>query len=72
LKEANLRALVDWYRFLGRENNLVKLSELMFEYILEHGGILHIWGHSWEIEQLDLWATLEEAFMPIANRQEVL
>jgi peptidoglycan/xylan/chitin deacetylase (PgdA/CDA1 family) len=29
-------------------------------YAKEKSGVLHIWGHSWELEQHDLWATLEQ------------
>jgi peptidoglycan-N-acetylglucosamine deacetylase len=72
MKEANVKGLLEWYRFLQMENDPVKLAELTLQYILEHGGILHIWGHSWEIEQFGLWGALEEAFKRIANRPGVL
>ena len=28
-------------------------------YVLEHGGIWHLWGHSWEIENNEDWEKLE-------------
>jgi peptidoglycan/xylan/chitin deacetylase (PgdA/CDA1 family) len=33
---------------------------------LAHGGVLHVWGHSWEIEQCGLWAPLECCLSRIA------
>ena len=27
-----------------------------------HGGVLHLWGHSWEIDDLGWWSVLEETF----------
>jgi hypothetical protein len=41
---------------------LVKIAELYISKIIEKGGIFHIWGHSWEIEQNGLWAQLEDIF----------
>jgi peptidoglycan-N-acetylglucosamine deacetylase len=45
---------------------------LLLEYFLKNGGVLHIWGHSWEIEKFHLWGVLEEALRCIANLPEVL
>lgn len=72
LKEGNLRGMMDWYRFWRMESDLIKLSELILGHILEYGGILHIWGHSWEVEKLGLWGLLEEVLRLIANRRGVL
>ena len=49
----------------------VQLMVLGFEYILQHGGLLHIWGHSWELEQRRLWGALEDELKYIANAQAV-
>jgi peptidoglycan/xylan/chitin deacetylase (PgdA/CDA1 family) len=35
---------------------------------LNEKSVLHIWGHSWEIEEQGLWAELEEMFSIIASR----
>jgi Ni,Fe-hydrogenase III large subunit len=51
------------------ETDLNKLLELIMKHILTNGGILHIWGHSWEIEKLHLWGVLEEALKRVANLQ---
>lgn len=32
----------------------------------ERGGVLHLWGHSWEIEACGLWATLDRALAAAA------
>jgi peptidoglycan-N-acetylglucosamine deacetylase len=72
LKEGNLIGLRNLYRLWKMENELMKLLELILAHILTNGGILHIWGHSWEIEKFHLWGVLEEALRRVANRQEVL
>lgn len=35
--------------------------ERALNYALTHGGNLHLWGHSWEIQEHQQWAPLEEA-----------
>jgi len=72
LKERNLRGIVNWYRFWWMESDLINLSELVLEHVLEYGGILHIWGHSWEIEEFGLWGLLEAVFSRVANQRGVL
>jgi len=41
---------------------LTKIAELYLERVIENGGIFHVWGHSWEIEQYGLWTELEDIF----------
>jgi hypothetical protein len=31
------------------------------------GGVFHLWGHAWEIEQRGLWCQLEEVFRVAAE-----
>lgn len=32
------------------------------KYIVLHGGLLHLWGHSWELDAFDGWSALEDFF----------
>jgi peptidoglycan-N-acetylglucosamine deacetylase len=72
LKERNMRGIMNWYRFWRMESDLLQLSELMLEHIVECGGILHIWGHSREIEEFGLWGLLEAVLSRVANQRGVL
>ena len=72
LKEGNFRGLVEWIANFGARSNLLELLDVMFQYILQQGGILHLWGHSWEIEQESLWEVLDVALGHIAHHPEVL
>ncbi|HLG31044.1 MAG TPA: hypothetical protein VI387_12610, partial [Candidatus Brocadiales bacterium] len=36
------------------------LLEMMFVMVRDRVEVLHLWGHSWEIEKYDLWEELEE------------
>jgi peptidoglycan/xylan/chitin deacetylase (PgdA/CDA1 family) len=37
-----------------------ELAEKLLERTLSRGGVFHLWGHSWEIEQEHQWDRLEE------------
>ena len=53
--------------------SLYKLPALMESYlnrIDKAGGCFHLWGHSWEIEEFDLWNKLEEMFRILSNRDD--
>lgn len=47
------------------------LGKAMFDRVLNEGGIYHIWGHSWEIDQHGDWARLEEFFRYISANPKV-
>jgi peptidoglycan-N-acetylglucosamine deacetylase len=70
IRERNVEGLRNWARLWRLESRPVRLLELLLEHILAHGGLLHIWGHSWEIEERHLWADLEDSLRCIANARE--
>jgi peptidoglycan/xylan/chitin deacetylase (PgdA/CDA1 family) len=43
-------------------SNLVSLLDHFIEDIVEVGGHIHIWGHSWELDEMDLWPLAEQVF----------
>lgn len=43
----------------------------LFEEMLENGGVWHLWGHSWEIEEYNLWDDLKIVLEIVAHRKEV-
>jgi len=42
------------------------LAKAMFDQVIKEGGIYHIWGHSWEIDEHDDWERLENVFRYIS------
>jgi peptidoglycan-N-acetylglucosamine deacetylase len=60
--------------YLGRLRgaaNWVELGKRLFDRVLAEGGVWHLFGHSWEIEQRGLWAGLEELTRYVSGRPEV-
>jgi glycosyltransferase involved in cell wall biosynthesis/peptidoglycan/xylan/chitin deacetylase (PgdA/CDA1 family) len=47
------------------------LAKAMFDKILEDGGVFHLWGHSWEIDNHGDWEKLEDVLRYISGRSEV-
>ncbi|MFA6896708.1 MAG: polysaccharide deacetylase family protein [Patescibacteria group bacterium] len=47
------------------------LGMTMFDKIKEEGGVFHIWGHSWEIEECHFWERLEKIFAHISGYGDV-
>ena len=61
----------DWLRRYRTINILVKAPDLLsrlrliIESVAERGGVVHVWGHSWELGDFDGWKILE-AFLQMA------
>lgn len=47
------------------------LAKNMFDQVVNKGGIYHIWGHSWEIDEHDDWERLENVFRYISANPKV-
>jgi hypothetical protein len=50
--------------------NWLELGKRLFDSVLQNGGIWHLYGHSWEIEELGLWKDLEEMLDYVCKREE--
>ena len=51
--------------------NWVDLAKILFDTVQRSGGIWHLYGHSWEIEELHLWDGLAEVLDYVAHRPGV-
>lgn len=47
------------------------LAKAMFDQVIKEGGIYHIWGHSWEIDEHHDWKRLEDVFRYISASPKV-
>lgn len=64
--------LYDYVARLGLEQDWVDLGKKLFDRFLEDGGIWHLWGHSWEIDELGLWDELRVMLDYVCRREDVL
>lgn len=66
LKRGRLRNLSLW---CGSHfaSDTFRLIDHYLEFINAHGGCLHLWGHSWEIDNHRYWTKLERVFSAISH-----
>jgi len=67
----NILGLVKYLTELRRFGSWVELGKQLFNQVLEHGGIWHLYGHSWEVDQLGIWPDLTEMLDYVSRRKGV-
>jgi len=66
LKRKRIRNLGLWCGS-GFSADTYRLLDHYLQHLLAHGGCLHIWGHSWEIDHHRHWRKLEKIFSIISR-----
>lgn len=56
---------------VSRVRSWLELGKRLFDAVLANGGIWHLFGHSWEIEELGLWGDLCEVLDYVCRRDVV-
>jgi hypothetical protein len=51
-----------------RHRNLLPRLQGMLDHVCLHGGVFHLWGHSWELDKSDGWRQLERFLLYAAER----
>lgn len=51
----------------GRTTDWVALTRALHAHTARHGGVFHLWGHSWEIDDLDQWHRLAVTLRLLAD-----
>ena len=71
LKNKFLLPIVQNYFFYKGNKNFSGLVEGIMDRLLKNGGVLHLWGHSWEIEKYDLWREFEMVLKMLAFHKQI-
>lgn len=71
-KRRDLPGLYKYVTELRRFHSWVELGKTLFDQALQEGGIWHLYGHSWEIEELGLWDDLRRMLDYVRNRPGVI
>jgi peptidoglycan/xylan/chitin deacetylase (PgdA/CDA1 family) len=66
-----ISALVNSAPDLISFENWLQLGKSLFDRVLHDGGTWHLYGHPWEIENLNLWAQVEEILDYVSRRESV-
>ncbi|MGK2861959.1 MAG: polysaccharide deacetylase family protein [Chitinophagaceae bacterium] len=70
LKRKKVANLIFWIKN-NSERDLEKMVDKYLSEIIATKGCLHIWGHSWEIDNHNLWNKLEAVLKRIAGIDEI-
>ncbi|MGA2494105.1 MAG: polysaccharide deacetylase family protein [Roseiarcus sp.] len=56
------RAAANLWRFLlyGRAVEWPVMAEALLQHVIARGGVFHLWGHSWELQESSQWRRLED------------
>lgn len=71
LRGGNVAGLADYVLRLSRAESWVSVGKVLFDRVLEKGGFWHLYGHAWELEDLNLWKQLDDLLAYVARRPEV-
>jgi peptidoglycan-N-acetylglucosamine deacetylase len=70
LKRADLPSCAFVLTRVSKSLGIQDLTEVFLDNVQSFGGVFHLWGHSWEIEELGLWGTLDDLLRLIAERDQ--
>lgn len=68
----DLGRLYDYVANLNFADGWVGIGKKLFDRVLEQGGIWHMWGHSWEVDQLQQFDAMREMLDYVSRREDVL
>jgi len=71
VRARNVETLQACLAQLPRLGNWLELGKRLFDKVLEKGGIWHLCGHSWEIQNLGLWDDLDNLLDYVCRRDGV-
>lgn len=67
----NMPGIIKYHLPFSAFFSWTNLAKALFDYVCKNGGIYHLWGHSWEIEQYDMWEDFEEFLKYVHNQNGV-
>jgi len=71
VRRVNIEGLNNYIFRLHLQSDWKKLARTAFDTVVREGGVWHLWGHSWEIDEQKLWEDLEELFKYISGHSGV-
>jgi peptidoglycan-N-acetylglucosamine deacetylase len=67
----NVRGALDWAIHLRHARNWVEIAKQTFDQVIQTGGVWHLYGHSWIVEESNLWDDLSEVLDYVSRRDSV-
>jgi len=70
-RNRDVAGLARWATRFGCAAELDRLIDALFDEAIARGGVFHLWGHSWELDQYELWGPLERVLERLGGRSGV-
>jgi peptidoglycan/xylan/chitin deacetylase (PgdA/CDA1 family) len=70
-RDANLPGLWKWWRLTRCDPDIVRGAQLFFDHVLQKGGVFHLYGRSWQVDQLGIWEALDRVIAHVSRWEEV-
>lgn len=64
--------LFDYIGPLGFDDDWIAIGKKLFDRVLVKGGVWHLWGHSWEIDEMGLWDEMRSMLEYVCGRDDVV
>ena len=71
LLEENFRGVWNYFAMYGATTDWRKHFICALDHVEQHGGIAHLYLHSWEIDSLGQWNELESMFKLVSDRKSL-
>ena len=68
----NIRGLYAYATHYISLNNWVEVGKALFGRVLREGGVWHLYGHSWAIEELGMWGDVAQMLDYVCQQEGVL
>jgi peptidoglycan/xylan/chitin deacetylase (PgdA/CDA1 family) len=68
--ERNWRGAANYMRIFRFATDWTEHFELGVAHVCSHGGVAHLWFHSWELDEYEQWGRLEHLLRRIKDRYE--
>jgi peptidoglycan/xylan/chitin deacetylase (PgdA/CDA1 family) len=72
LRSGKVARFFDYARRYRSCRSWLELGKKTFDQVMQDGGVWHLFGHSWEIDRLNLWAELEALAEYVGGRPGVV
>jgi peptidoglycan/xylan/chitin deacetylase (PgdA/CDA1 family) len=72
IKSRNIRGLSGYATHFVHLKSWVSMGKMLFDQVLKERGVWHLYGHSWQIEEMGLWDDLKEILDYVSGREGVL
>jgi len=71
IKGRNILGLFNYVTQFIPLDSWVSMGKILFDQVLKEGGVWHLLGHSWQIEEMCLWDELKQMLDYVSNREGV-